>query len=191
MKLLDIIKTVGAGAVRELVPGGGILINAVNEMLPEQHRLPQSATGQDVENALSGLDSEQRAAILNKEFDVEIAQVQERGNTVRAMLEADATAKHTTRPYIAKHAFHVVAVAMLAAVLAWAWGVFASDDQMVRTVMEGWPFILSVIGPFVVLLRAYFGVLRDEDRNRRNAANGKVTESGIGSFMSNVLKKGR
>lgn len=182
-KLWDVIKTVGSGVVRETVPGGGLLIDAVNAWLPEDKKLPSTATGQDVESAVNSLPPDQRASVLEKEFDVDIERIQQANETVRAMLAADSSMKHTTRPYIAKHAFHVVAFAVVLTVLAWAYGVVIKDVDIVDAIMDGWPFMLSVIGPFVVLLQAYFGVLRDESKSRLNGG-----QSGSG-FLSSILTR--
>lgn len=191
MKLWDVVKSVGSGVIREVVPGGGILVDAVNEFLPDDKKLPNTATGKDVDQALASLPADQRARVMEKEFDVDITQIRQSNETVRAMLAADATTKHTTRPYIAKHAFHVVAFAVILTVAAWAYGVLVSDDTMVQAITNGWPFILSVIGPFVVLLRAYFGVLRDEDRNRMSAASGNSSPAGLAGALSGLFKRGR
>jgi hypothetical protein len=43
------------------------------------------------------------------------------------------------------------------------------------------------VGPLVVLLHAYFGVLRKEQQNKLNAANGHAIVSGISSLFK---KKG-
>lgn len=191
MKLWDVVKSVGSSVIREVVPGGGILVDAVNEFLPDDKKLPNNATGKDVDNALAALPADQRARIMEKEFDVDITQIRQSNETVRAMLAADAKTKHTTRPYIAKHAFHVVAFAVIATVSAWWVGVVTSDETMVDAITNGWPFILSVIGPFVILLRAYFGVLRDEDRNRMSAASGNSSPAGLAGALSGLLKRGR
>lgn len=191
MKLWDVVKSVGSSVIREVVPGGGILVDAVNEFLPDDQKLPNNATGKDVDQALASLPADQRARVMEKEFDVDITQIRQSNETVRAMLAADAGTKHTTRPYIAKHAFHVVAFAVIATVSAWWIGVVTSDETMVDAITNGWPFILSVIGPFVVLLRAYFGVLRDEDRNRMSAASGNSSPAGLAGALSGLLKRGR
>lgn len=183
MKLWDVIKTVGSGVVREVVPGGGLLIDAVNEMLPPGQRLPNDATARDMERAIDSLPADQRARVLEKEFDVDIERIKQSHGSVQAMLAADSEMKHTTRPYIAKHAFHVVAFAVVITVSAWAYGVVIKDVDIVDAIMDGWPFMLSVIGPFVVLLQAYFGVLRDEGKNRLNGGQSK------GGFLSSVLTR--
>jgi len=183
VKLWDVIKTVGSGVVREVVPGGGLLIDAVNEMLPADKRLPNDATAKDMERAIDSLPADQRGKVMEKEFDVDIERIQQSNETLRAMLAADSSMKHTTRPYIAKHAFHVVAFAVVVTVSAWAYGVVIKDVSIVDAIMDGWPFMLSVIGPFVVLLQAYFGVLRDESKNRLNGGQSR------GGFLSNILTR--
>lgn len=185
MKLWDVIKTVGSGVVREAVPGGGLLIDAVNAWLPDDKKLPSSATGDDIENAVNSLPPEQRAVVLEREFDADIERIKQSHGSVQAMLAADSEMEHTTRPYIAKHAFHVVAFAVVITVSAWAYGVVIKDVDIVDAIMEGWPFMLSVIGPFVVLLQAYFGVLRDESKSRLNGGQSS------GGFLSSILTKRR
>ena len=97
-KLMDIIKTVGAGIIRETVPGGGLLLGAINAILPADKKLPDTATGQDIDYVIKGLPAESRAAILDKEFDVELTQIKESYSTLRVMLEQDAKNQHSTRP---------------------------------------------------------------------------------------------
>ena len=189
MKLWDIVKTVGSGIVREVVPGGGLIVDAVNAILPEGEKLPVNATGSDINNAVSKLPPEQQASVMEKEFDVDITRIKESNATVRAMLEADTKTPHTTRPYIAKGSFHVVAFAIIVAISVWAYGVFTSNDELVKTVMDGWQFILAVIGPLVTLLWAYFGILKQEHKNRLDAANNTSTPSGIAGILSNVLRR--
>jgi len=61
MNLGDILKTVGSGLIKTLVPGGGLLIDAVNGFLPDDKKLPNTATGQDAQNAINTLTPEQKA----------------------------------------------------------------------------------------------------------------------------------
>lgn len=189
MKLWDVVKSVGSGIVREVVPGGGILVDAVNEFLPDDKKLPSNATGKDIDDAVGSLPAEQRARIYEKEFDVDLTQIRQSNETVRAMLEADTKNPHTTRPYIAKGSFHVVAFAVVATVSAWAYGVVTGDSDLVKSVTGGWQFILSVIGPLVTLLWAYFGVLKNEQKNRLDAARGSSTPGGIAGILSNIIKR--
>lgn len=189
MKLWDVIKTVGAGIVREVVPGGGLLVEAVNAFLPKDKKLEVTATGEDINKAIAGLSPEKQAALLEKEFDVDLTQIKESNATVRAMLESDAKNPQSTRPFIAKGAFFVIAGVDTVAVGAWAYGVLKENEEVVSAVMDGWPFILAVIGPLVVLLHAYFGVLKVEHKDRLSAAGGSSEPSGIVGLIASLVKR--
>ncbi len=154
MNVWDIIKTVGSAVVSNVVPGGGAIIDLVNTVLPEDKKLPVTATGDQVRGALSALPPEQQSAIMNKQFDVDIAQIQESGSTLRAMLESEAKAPHTTRPKIALGAFYVVATISLTIVFGWLYAVIAKDAKLVGTITGGWPFVAAATAPFIALLRA-------------------------------------
>jgi len=189
MKLWDIIRTVGTGIISTTVPGGALLVGAVNELLPEDKKLPTDATGDQVKHALNGLPPTDRARILEKEYDVDIAAIQESHSTVRTMLESDAKNPHTTRPYIAKHSFHVVAFTVVITILLWAYGILKADTTMVKTIVNGWPFLLAAIAPLVVLLQAYFGVLKKEHQDRLAAAGGQTRPTGIAGLITALVKK--
>jgi len=190
-KLIDIIKSVGAGIIREVVPGGGLLIGAINAVLPADKKLPATATGQDIDYVIKGLPRDQRAAILNKEFDIELAQIKEGNATLRVMLEQDAKNPHSTRPKIALGAFRVVAFSCITVISVWSYGVLTGDSVLVKAVMDGWAFILAAIAPLTVLLQSYFGVLNAESRNRLDAANGTPTSgiTGIAGLISSFIKR--
>lgn len=188
MKLLDIIKSVGAGIVREAVPGGGLIVDAVNALLPSEHKLPKGATGSDIAAQVSKLPPAEQAAVLSKEFDVDIAQIEESNATVRAMLEADYKTPHTTRPYIARGAFQVVAACSLAVIFTWCGGVWLDRPETVKAAQDGAQFMLFVLGPLVTLLWAYFGVLQQEQRNRLNAATG-TPAGGLGTLLGSMIKR--
>jgi len=189
MKIWDIVKTVGTGIIREVVPGGGLLVGAINEFLPDDKKLPSTATGNDINEAIVGLPTDQRVQILEKEFDVDITQIKESNATVRTMLEADARNPQSTRPYIAKGAFNTVAFVVVVAVSAWSYGVFTGDTDMVDTVVNGWQFILAAIAPLVTLLWAYFGVLKTEHKNKLDAANGVSTQSAVSGILSAIVNR--
>lgn len=188
MKLIDIIKTVGAGIIRETVPGGGLLLGAINALLPPDKKLPDTATGQDIDYVIKGLPAEHRAAILDKEFDVELTQIKESYSTLRVMLEQDAKNPQSTRPKIALGAFRVVSTISLLVVAMWAWAVIDGDEKLVKAIVDGWPWVLALVGPFVGWLNYYFGVLKTEQKNRLDAANGSTT-SGLVSLISSFIKR--
>lgn len=188
MNLWDIVKTVGGSVIRNAVPGGGLLVDVVNEFLPDDKKLPAEATGSDIATAVDSLPAEQRAQLMAREFDVDITQIQESNSTLRAMLDADTKTPHTTRPYIAKGAFHVVAFVTIVVISLWAYGVAVKDEALVTAIMGGWQFVLAVIGPLVTLLWAYFGILKQEQRNKLNAATGSTT-GGLSGIISTLVNR--
>lgn len=188
MKLKDIIG--GAAAIAgTLNPAIGAAIGLVNGFLPDDKKLPETATGSEVANAIQTLPPGQQASLLEKEIDLETTKIKESNETVRMMLESDAKNPHSTRPYIAKHSFHVVAFTIIIVVSLWAYAVGSDKQAMVKTIMEGWPFILGVLGPLVVLLRTYFGVLKQEQSNKLNAANKQPVGGGMASLVAGLIKK--
>ncbi len=188
MDLWSIVKTVGAGVISTVVPGGGAIINAVNEFLPSDKKLPATATGDQIRGVLAGLPPEQQSAIMNKQFDVDITQIQESGSTLRTMLEADANNPHSTRPYIAKHSFHLLAVISSAIVVGWLYAVVLEKDKLVDSIVAGWPFVAAIVAPFVALLRSYFGMLKTESKNRLDAAGGRSEKNEKNGVISSILK---
>jgi hypothetical protein len=190
VKLWDILKTVGSAALQVALPGtGSLIVGAVNEFLPDDKKLPAGATGDDIGGAISRLPAADQASIMEKEFDVEITQIKESHSTVRAMLDSDAKNPQSTRPYIAKGSFHVVAFSIIAVVSVWSYGVISGDSVMVKEVVGGWPFIIAVIGPLVTLLWAYFGILKQEHKNKLDAANGGSTPAGLSGILSKILNR--
>jgi len=187
MNVWDIVKTVGAGAISALVPGGGAIVGAINAFLPDSSKLPQDATGKQAAEAIQSLPASDRAAIMAKEFDVTITEIKESHSTVRAMLEADAKIPHTTRPYIAKGSFHVIAFTIIAIVSVWIVSVYTEANATVKAVMDGWPFIVAVLAPLVTLLHAYFGVLKHEHKQKLDAANGVANPQGIAGMLAGMF----
>ena len=129
-----------------------------------------------------------RAQLMERQFEVDITQIKETHSTVRTMLESDAKNPHSTRPFIALGSFWVVAFAVVITISVWAYGVFEGDEKMVKAVVDGWQFILAVIGPLVSLLWAYFGILKTEHKNRLNAAGGAPTGGLVGA-LARLLKR--
>lgn len=185
MKLLDILGKVGGAVVKTMVPGGGLIVDVVNEFLPEDKKLPAEATGTDIANVVDQLPPDKRAELLGREFDVQI----EQHHTLQAMLQAEQSSQHTTRPRIALGAFHLVAFVSIVAISLWAYAIGAGDEEMVTAVTDGWPFVAAVVGPFVTLLWAYFGVLKQEQKNRLDAAGNRSASSGFSGLINALVKR--
>ncbi len=189
MKLWDVIKIAGSGIISAVVPGGGAVITAINAMLPDDAKLPENATGEQAQDAIARIPAVDRAALMDKQFDVDITQIKEAHSTVRVMLESDTKNPHTTRPYIARHSFHVVGITIIVTITLWSYGIIKADTVMVETIVNGWPFLLAAVTPLVVLLHAYFGILKTEHRQRLDAAGGTSSPTGIGALISAIVNK--
>ena len=189
MKIWDIVKTVGPRVLDVVAPGSGVILQAVNAFLPDDKKLDVNTTGDQLGAAIASLTPEQQADLMGREFDVRIVELQETHSTVRAMLESDAQNPHTTRPYIAKQAFHVIALSVVMTVSMWAYAVGAGNVEMVKAIQDGWPFVVGVNGTLATLLLAYFGVLRKEHKQKMNAANGLPTEEGLTGLVNAIRGK--
>lgn len=188
MKIWDIVRKVGGGIISNAVPGGALIVDAVNAFLPDDKKLSSGATGDDLHNAISALPAAQQVEIMSKEFDVEITQIKESHSTLRTMLEHDASNPQSTRPYIAKHSFHVIAFCIVVIVSMFAYAVAIENKEMVKVIMDGWPFVVGILGILAALLRAYFGILSGEKKAVLDAANGKTASVGFASSLAGMFK---
>lgn len=192
MKLIDILKSVGSAAIQVAMPGtGSLLVAGLNELLPAESKLPVNPTGTDVSNAIASLPPEQRASVLEREFDVEVVQIEQSNQTLRAMLESDAANPHSTRPKIAYQAFQVVAIISLGIVAIWAIAALRGDHKTMELVNNGYVFVGIITSPFILWLNSYFGILKTESKDRLNAASGLPEEgpSLINSAVSKFLTR--
>lgn len=186
MKLLDIIKTVGGEAIKNLVPGGGILVNTVNGFLKAEDRLGINATGTEMESAINKLPSAERATLQSKEFDVEIVRLKEGNETLRTMLEQEAT--ENTRPHIALGCFYVTAICNLIIVIVWGYAVITKDSVMIAAISGSWEFIAAINAPLVTVLLSYFGNLVKEKAAKMDAATGNPTNMGLAGIINAIRK---
>lgn len=189
MNLGDIFKKVGGAILRDVVPGGGLILDVVNEFLPEDEKLKANATGTEIQNAIASLPPEQQAQIIAKEFDVQIEEVRSWATIQGSLAEADAKGA-STRPSIAMMMAWVVTLAALIVIASWAVAIHTDDSETVKALSDSWPFILSVLGTPAALLRAYFGMRTEEKKARYNMANGHPTMGILGAIASKVIGKG-
>lgn len=171
MKLLNILTKVGTAIIKDVVPGGEAIIDAVNALLPADKKLGNDATGHQVSAAITTLDPNQQAAILSKEFDVEIASINAWAQVQGTLAEADK-AGASTRPQIAGWMAFCVVIAVLAGVVGWIMAVYQKDAAALKELQGSWPLLLTIIGTPTALLRAYFGMRTKEKRHRYSAATG-------------------
>lgn len=149
--------------------------------------LVAKAFGSDAtpESVLAAVESDPNAAVKLAQVEKDALQV--RGDTLQAMLNAERTSTHTTRPRIALGSFRILASVSIMIVSVFVYAVLVGNDTMVEVVVNGWPFVAAIIGPFVGLLYAYFGVLRKESKDRIDAANGGSTGI-VATLLGRVVK---
>lgn len=196
MNLWRVLSSAAVGVFENVVPGGAAIVDVVNELLPDDKKLKQGATTQDVQNAVESIPPEQRAALLMREFDVKLEDLQQRGQTQRSMLEAEMQSKRSTRPFIAKWSFVFTAlfsgIVGFAIAAAYGWAVYKQDQELVKAVVDGWTFVaallLVVTGPFTILLKAYFGILCKEQEQKLGAASGVFKPSTLASVIGAMRK---
>ncbi len=184
----DVLKTVGAGAISTMVPGGPLVLAAINAALPDDMNLPTNATGEQAIGAISALPPAQRDAVMQKQLDVDIAQIRESNQTMRTMLETEAKSTQSTRPRIALGCFQLLAAVTLIVVSTWAWAVIAGKPEMVEAVMDGWPFLVGVTGTFATVLLRYFGALVQEQKNKLSAITGADKGGGVIASVLSAFK---
>jgi hypothetical protein len=188
MNLLKIAAKVGSTLLRSAVPASGLFLDAVNTMLPDSVKLDADASGDDLKKVIEGLSPEDRARVLEKEYDVEIVEIQESHSTVRAMLDSDSKSPHTTRPKIAYQSFQITAAIHIMVAFGWMYAISVQNEELVSQIVQGYPFVLALTAPFVILLHAYFGILKTEANDRLNAANKLPTGTGSG-LLTNLANK--
>ena len=187
MDLLSIAKAVGTGVVSTMVPGGPAIVAAVNAFLPKESALPVTATGTDIMNVASSLPVADREKFYDMQFDVQLETIKQEGETTRTMLMTEATTPHTTRPYIAKGSFQLIAICTFVIVFGWLIAVIMKDKAMVAAITAGWPWVVGLLAPFVTLLYRYFGVLKTEQAQKLDAANNSPA-NGLASAVGGIIK---
>jgi hypothetical protein len=179
MKLKTILKAVGGRILRE-IPAVGAIMDVVEDITGKP--VAPTDTGDDM---LARLNASPE--VLEKQFDIKLAEIEQQNETLRAMLAAEAESKHTTRPRIAFGSFVLLAIVTVAIVTGWLYAVFTSTDPLTNLV-NGWPFVATLLAPFVTVLLAYFGKLTTEHKNRLDSAHGATNAGGVAGIINAILK---
>lgn len=189
MKLKQIIRRVGSNIIRNVIPGGGLLVDTINAVLPPDKALAADATGAEMAGAIDGLPPELQASMLEKRYDVDLEFTKQEGKTRRAMLAAEANSKHTTRPRIAMGCFYVVAFLSVGITVTWIYAVLVHHHELVGEIHSGWAWVVALVAPFVTLLRLYFGDLRIEHSQRMDAARNATPRADSKGIIAQILGK--
>lgn len=171
-KLFDAIKGPLLTAASSVIPGGPLILGAVNAMLPDDKKLPETATGNDIRNAVNQLPPEQRGSLMEKKLDVEIAEINSWEGIQASLSKADQ-AGSSTRPLIALMMAWCIVLFVALFSIVWGYSVVADHYDTLETLNESWPMMLAVIGTPTTLLRSYFGMRTKEKTARYSAASGQ------------------
>lgn len=172
-KLFDTLKGPLLTAASTLIPGGPLILGAVNAMLPDDKKLPDTATGGDIRNAVNQLPADQRGSLMEKQLDVEIAEINAWEGIQGSLAAADATGS-STRPYIALMMAWTVVTVIIVFTIAWTAAVIGEDNETLKVLSDSWPILLAVIATPTALLRSYFGMRTKEKTSRYSAATGQA-----------------
>ena len=186
--LWSIIKAVGTGVVSSVVPGGNMILAAVNELLPNNSKLSDSATGVDIENAISKLDPDSQVKILSLQFEAEIEKIKQPHETMREMLNTEAISPQSTRPKIALEASRFCYVVALISLVPMIIAAIKADAELMTAIANCWPLVVGILTLFVGWVNSYFGILRDEQANKLNAAN-NFPVMATGGILNKIFKR--
>ena len=182
-----VIKPVGS-VVGDFVPYVGPAIKAINSFMPADKQLSETATKDDIQAAVDSLPPEQKAALMEKQIELEIVKEKEWSKVVESLAAADATG-NTTRPWIAKLMAGVVGFAVVIFVIMWAVAVGGNKTAMITAISNSWPMIVAILGTPTVLLRAYFGLRTEEKKARYATSTGQQHISGLAGLIGSFIKK--
>lgn len=186
MKLGKIIKTVGSSLLRDIVPGAGIVIDTINAVLPKNKKLDvDTATGNDVTQAVNSLPPDKQADLLSKEFDVEIEEIRGFTERFQAAMEADKTG-NSTRPRIALMMGRTVCFTVITSITALFIAIFTKNFEMVKYMADLWPLMLTILATPTALLRAYFAMRSKEKEARYQMASDQ--EISPGNLITKIVK---
>lgn len=178
MNLMKILGTVGGGLISTLVPGGAAIVAGINAFLPDDKKLPENATGTQVQDAVSSLPPAQQAEILSKEYEVEIAKTEAWADIQGHLSKADQ-AGASTRPQISMMMAWLVVLQVFTVCALMMASVAMVNNEILGTIKEFWPMLLASMGIPAKLLHSYFGMRTEEKKHRVQAATGVAPIAGI------------
>jgi len=187
MNLGKILTTVGSSLLKNVVPGVGIVLDAVNAFLPDDKKLDNNATGNQAIEAINSLPPDQQASVLSKQLDVEIIKEQEFTKVITALGEVDKTG-NSTRPEIAKMMATVTCFAIVVSISVWAVAVIGNKVATLGQLKDSWPLLVAILGTPTALLRAYFAMRSKEKKARygMTQGNGSAGSAGIGGIAKMI-----
>jgi hypothetical protein len=183
MDLGKILKKVGGSIFKSVVPGGGIVLDAINAVLSDDKKLPKDATGSDIEAAIKTLPPEMQAELMAKKFDVEIKEIEEWSKIVATLVEADGPGS-STRPHIASIMTGLIVFESVLITVLIAYAIGKNNFDMIKAIGTAWTFIAFLIGIPAGIVNSYFGKRTKEKKARYASASGIPAVGVIADIVS-------
>lgn len=185
MKVLDVLKTIGAAAI-SLHPAGAAALTVVNTFLPDDKKLSVASTGDDAVKAVESLSADEQVKIRLAEVDLAKVELMTDAEKYQAMSQSDG---QETRAKIVDKAMNCLIAISVVFILALAY-VYSTKGAKVAFSYEMMAVYLAISGTFAYVVRAYFGDLRSETQSRHLAINNqKPAQKGIVSLLSSLNNK--
>lgn len=162
-----------------------MLVDLVNDFLPDDKKLGGTTTGQQAADAIQSLPLSVQEKIFSKQLDVEIEEIRGWSSVVDSLAQADATG-NSTRPKIARLMAWAVFLTVCAFLIGFIWAVIAKDAAILKAMADAWGIMFAVLATPTALLRSYFGQRTSEKKARYAAAMGSPIESGIVGFIKKL-----
>lgn len=189
MKLKDFLKEVGPAVLATVYPPAAPIIGAINMLIPEGGKpLLEKASGDDVLEAINTIEPNKRSILLEREIEYETEVIKQRAAAMNTANASQNENYQKTRAFIARWSFIVVAFVTVGITAVWGEAVYRGDGKAIQALSGSWPMILTLLGPFSLILKTYMGVLAAENRDRLNAANGKTAASGLVLALSALTR---
>jgi len=179
--IFDSIKGPLASVAASMIPFGPQILGVVNAMLPDDKKLPETATGSQIADAVESLPPEQRASLMEKRIDLQIAKEEGMTERYKAMAEADG---QETRARLVNKAMNALIALTTVFISAMAW---VYVDRGAAAAFSGeMAAVFGVFsGTFAYVIRSYFGDLRTETKSRHHVIDSKPQPLGaIAAFLA-------
>ncbi len=187
MDLGNILKKAGSAVISSVIPGGGLIVDLINEFLPDDKKLPGTATGTDAQNAIDGLTPELRLQLMTRELDVEIAETNAWASVQHSLAMADSSG-NSTRPKIALMMAWLVVLQVTVVSLSIGYSALSQQDNTIAVLSQSWEMLTASMGIPTAVLLQYFGKRTKEKLERYNLAMGKE-KTLIGDAVKMMFKK--
>lgn len=171
MDILDIALKAGSVAIATAFPVAAPFLGVLNNMLPDDKKLPPSATGDDVKAAVETLTPQQLTGLKALRIEAEMNESNNHVSTVQALAEVDKTG-NSTRPQVVIMMAWLVVLQVSTVCLSMFGAVVMGNDAILKTLQSFWPLLLTSMGVPTTLLLRYFGQRTREKANRLAAATG-------------------